>query len=226
MAGIFQLKRAAEKLAEKHADRRLYPDKGAGERLREKLTQGGADTATASRAVDAAEPTLMDDAQQFHDAVADVKGRHTYGDAVELKSPEDYVDTKKFLSGDSKSGFAIKPDGDLVSVFSDEAERGRLAFIMEAANRWGAKKLDAFDIPSSRGGLPEMYGEYGYYPTDDPWPWNEQFAPEKWNRELLGEPPVQLMGRTERSASRFEPQYSEPEFGLRRPGPLRGKEFR
>ena len=53
---------------------------------------------------------------------------------------------RTFLSPDGESGFAIKPDGDLVSVFSTkEAPPGRGAQMTLLATQEGARKLDAFD---------------------------------------------------------------------------------
>lgn len=123
------------------------------------------------------------DAAGFHKAIGEAKAKSKFGAAVEQKSPEDYTDTIMFLSDDGKTGYAIKPDGDLVSVFS--TEKGRLPSIMDAATRQGATKLDAFDtgqIPGVDKGLTERYGEYGF---EEKWrnQWEDKYKPEDWNPE-------------------------------------------
>jgi hypothetical protein len=63
------------------------------------------------------------DPAAFHAAIGQAK-QGKFGPAVEQKSLEDYSgDMMMFLSEDGKSGFAVKPDGDLVSVFSTEKGR-------------------------------------------------------------------------------------------------------
>lgn len=62
---------------------------------------------------------------------------------------------RTFLSPGGKSGFAIKPDGDLINVFS--SEKGRGGQLMRDAVEAGPKKLDAFD-----GYLPKLYKKYGF----------------------------------------------------------------
>ncbi len=51
---------------------------------------------------------------------------------------EDYVakKTKLFLSQDLQSGFGVNPDGELISVFALEKQRGRL-LVAEARNQGG-----------------------------------------------------------------------------------------
>lgn len=74
---------------------------------------------------------------------------------VHQYEPHEYQNMKTFLHPDKKSGFAVKPDGDIVSVFS--TEKGRGDEIVQHAKREGGKKLDAFD-----GYLPKLYGKHGF----------------------------------------------------------------
>ena len=76
--------------------------------------------------------------------------------AVHLYKPNEYAGMKTYLSADQKSGYAVKPDGDLVSVFSTEPGRGNQ--IVSEAKDNGATKLDAFDV----GPLKELYGRHGF----------------------------------------------------------------
>jgi hypothetical protein len=129
-------------------------------------------------------------AQKFADTIQQSKDESPHGAAVYVYPVEDYQGMKLFLSDSGKSGFAVKPDGDIVSVFSMEKGSGRS--IMEAAISAGGKKLDAFDTV-----LPEFYGTHGFVEAARI-PWNDEFAPEGWNKESFkefnnGEPDVVMM---------------------------------
>ena len=62
---------------------------------------------------------------------------------------------KTFLHPDKKSGFAVKPDGDIVSLFS--TQKGRGDKLAQHAKKSGGSKLDAFD-----GYLPKLYAKHGF----------------------------------------------------------------
>lgn len=72
--------------------------------------------------------------------------------------------TRYFLTDDLGSGFAIRPDGELVFVFS--TVRGRGANIVSTAVKRGADRLDCFE-----GYLTELYARHGFveYDRDDNW---------------------------------------------------------
>ena len=88
----------------------------------------------------------------------------------------DYTDMKVVLSDDNLSGFAIKPDGDLVSVFSAAFGQGRSKELLTQAISLGAKKLDCFD---ESGKLPSLYGSFGFQEVRRE-SWNPEYAPENW----------------------------------------------
>lgn len=97
------------------------------------------------------------DAKEFYKVLKNAQKSSTkIKDSVHLYKPEDYKGMKTFLSPDKKSGFAVKEDGDLVSVFS--TEKGRGDDIVKHAKEVGASKLDAFD----NGYLKEFYGKHGF----------------------------------------------------------------
>lgn len=75
----------------------------------------------------------------FKNAIAKAKqSLGGYGASVELK--DDYTDINLYLSEDGESGFGIKPNGDIVSVFSNnKAEGGRSHYMLEM----GQPKADA-----------------------------------------------------------------------------------
>lgn len=68
--------------------------------------------------------------------------------------PTDKVDY--YLSGDRKSGYGVKHDGELIGVFSLVPGRGE-RLIGEAVALDGARKLDCFD-----GFLPDYYKQFGF----------------------------------------------------------------
>ena len=111
------------------------------------------------------------------------------GAQVEIKSTED-LSTYRLFRTESGSGFAIKPDGDVVAVFASPNEPAKGSFAMlQAAAQAGGTKLDAFDTF-----LPEIYEAAGFRPVAR-LPWNDEFAPPNWDKAAFakynkGEPDV------------------------------------
>ena len=104
--------------------------------------------------------------------------------------PEEYKQMKLFTAENGKSGFALKPDGDIVSVFS--AEKGSTTGLMNLAIQNGGKKLDCFDTF-----LPKIYKKFGFVEVDRV-KWNEEYKPTNWDKEFFkqynnGEPDVVYM---------------------------------
>ena len=114
---------------------------------------------------------------------------HRLGAQVEIKSSEDLASYKLFRT-ESGSGFAIKPDGDIVAVFASPSEPKSGSYSMlQAAVQAGGKKLDAFDTY-----LPYIYELVGFRPVAR-LPWNDEFAPPGWDKNAFskynnGEPDV------------------------------------
>lgn len=128
----------------------------------------------------------------FHQAITRAKGMGKHGAAVYVYPKEDYTDMKLFTTPDGSAGFAIKPDGDLVSVFSDGSEKWVTPSLMTLAVQQGARKLDAFDTQ-----LMAIYTEAGFKPVAR-MKWNEEYMPEGWDKETFatfnkGEPDVVAM---------------------------------
>lgn len=145
-------------------------------------------------------------AQKFADALRQSKDQSKFGAAVYVYSTEKYQDMKLFLSESGQSGFALKPDGDIVSVFSMDKGSGRS--IMEVAIAAGGKKLDAFDTI-----LPEFYGTHGFVEAARI-PWNDKIAKETmpdWNKETFkkynnGEPDIVMMVLDPKFEGEYEPR--------------------
>ena len=140
-------------------------------------------------------------AERFHSAISDNKSASKFGAAVAVYSVEDYKEMRLFLSEDGNSGVAIKPDGDIVSVFSSG---GAGRSLMELAVSAGGKKLDAFDTV-----LPHFYAPHGFVVASR-MDWNEEFKPEGWNKETFsefngGSPDVVFMSRDDSFTGKYNP---------------------
>ena len=95
------------------------------------------------------------------------------GASVELK--DDYTDINLYLSEDGESGFGIKPNGDIVSVFSSKKVKGRAHHLLEMAiYEGGGRQLDCFDIY-----LTKIYEVHGFKPVAK-MKWNDEYIPEGW----------------------------------------------
>ena len=128
----------------------------------------------------------------FKNAIAKAKqSLGGYGASVELK--DDYTDINLYLSEDGESGFGIKPNGDIVSVFSSKKVKGRAHHLLEmAVYEGGGRQLDCFDIY-----LTKIYETHGFKPVAK-MKWNDEYIPEGWNKDNFkdynnGEPDVVFM---------------------------------
>lgn len=110
---------------------------------------------------------------------------------VEIKTPDELAEARLFRT-ESGSGFAIKPDGDIVAVFASKNEPSGGGYSMlQAAVQAGGRKLDAFDTY-----LPAIYETAGFRPVARV-RWNDEYAPPNWNKADFadfnnGEPDVIL----------------------------------
>jgi hypothetical protein len=132
----------------------------------------------------------LQNAQRFSDAITDSKqASGDMGAAVFVYPVEDYQGMRLFLAEDGLSGVAVKPDGDIVSVFS---QGGAGRSVMELAVAAGGTKLDAFETI-----LPEFYAAHGFVAASR-LPWDDTQSPDGWNKEAFadfnnGEPNVVFM---------------------------------
>lgn len=91
--------------------------------------------------------------QLFHDMFEVVRYYTQNGELVDLH--DDYSDVKCFLTEDGTAGFAIEPDGNLVSLFNLGTTKGFLSAIKDLARAEGANHLDAY--VSSKENLQRIY---------------------------------------------------------------------
>ena len=111
---------------------------------------------------------------------------------VSSYNPKEYkaMNCKIFIAEDEKSGFAVKPDGELISVFS--TVRGRGEAILAYAVQAGAKKLDCYKDESAH--LVNLYSKFGFRVVES-MKWDDQYAPKTWNYTVYGRPDVVIMAR-------------------------------
>jgi len=133
---------------------------------------------------------------------------------------DDYKNFKTFLSNDGKSGYALKPDGELISVFSLEKGRGS-DLVKDAVVNKGATKLDAFDINNK---LPNLYGKY--MDETSRLKFADEYAPKDWDYSKFGRPDVVTMninpdklkstelpsGIFSKLKSKLNPKYKETKY--------------
>ena len=135
------------------------------------------------------ETQAAETATQYNADMTNAMSGHTFGAQVEIKLPEELADARLFRT-ENGSGFAIKPDGDIVAVFQSGNETGRIGYsMMQAAIAAGGKKLDAFDTF-----LSGIYETAGFKPVARLL-WNDKFAPDNWDKNTFkafnnGEPDV------------------------------------
>ena len=148
----------------------------------------------------------------FKNAIAKAKqSLGDYGASVELK--DDYTDINLYLSEDGESGFGIKPNGDIVSVFSNnKAEGGRSHYMLEMATAEGGRQLDCFDIY-----LTKIYEAHGFKPVAK-MKWNDEYIPEGWNKENFkdynnGEPDVVFMAYDPNNDIEKKKKEAEEKYG-------------
>ena len=91
--------------------------------------------------------------QLFHDFFEVVRHYTENGELVDLH--EDYSNCKCYLNEDGTCGFAIEPDGNLISVFNLGLQRGFLSAIKDFVITEGATHLDAYN--SDKQPLKEIY---------------------------------------------------------------------
>lgn len=81
-----------------------------------------------------------------------------------------------YLVKGHQAGFAIKPDGDIVSVHNNSELRSLGELFLKKAISSGGSKLDHFD-----GFLSGLYRKFGFTDVYEVYQWDEQYKPEKWS---------------------------------------------
>ena len=127
--------------------------------------------------------------QRFTDLITAFKKINKHGSSVYVYSVAEYAQMRRFVTEDGLAGFAIKPNGDMVSAFSGN-KSARAILELGVAN--GGIMLDAFDTV-----LPAIYSAHGFKAVARV-AWNDKFTPEGWDKKTYdqfnkGEPDVVYM---------------------------------
>jgi hypothetical protein len=125
------------------------------------------------------DPGTETSAGAFRAAITAVKTHpeQKYGAAVYVYDQADYQKMRLFVTEDGTSGFALKDDGDIVSVFSMGG--GHAWYLVDLAVAQGGWKADSFDTI-----LPHLYAPHGLRAVAR-MPWNEALKPEDWKYETF-----------------------------------------
>ena len=101
-------------------------------------------------------------AQKFHKAVSQArKASQLAADNITDYSISWYRTMRVYLHDNGNAGYAIKPNGELVSVFNNSSTKGLGSQIVKHAIGNGATHLDCFD-----GFLVELYSKHGFTEVD------------------------------------------------------------
>lgn len=174
-------------------------------------------------------PQDIENGNSFYNAISQAKADlGDLGASVHTYTPEEYSQMKMFLSEDGLSGVAVKPDGDIVSVFVNPNAKaanyigkggGRGHALVELAKQNGGTKLDAFDTY-----LPDFYKKHGFEETGRD-VWNEQYKPEGWNKDFYkqynnGEPDVVYMQLKQASPDDIGASIAKGDINLKEEGSI------
>jgi hypothetical protein len=151
------------------------------------------------------------DADAFEAQMQGLKKNNDYAASVFVYEPEEYREMRLFSTEDGTAGFALKPSGDIVSVYvyGNSPHKKATASMLAQAVELGGDRLDAYDTV-----LPKIYAEAGFKPISRV-TWNDAFAPEGWDKKTYakfneGEPDVVAMAYDpDRLGSKYDPTEGE-----------------
>lgn len=97
---------------------------------------------------------------------------------------DDFKEMTTYKVNGYNVGFAIKDDGDIVSVHNNSGIGNISEPLLRMAIKYGGTKLDHFD-----GRLSNIYEPLGFKEYDR-YKWDDQYAPKNWDYEKYGKPDV------------------------------------
>lgn len=138
-------------------------------------------------------------AETFDEAIgkarAKIKNGRPVGLTVFQYPLDEYKTMRTFLSDDGLTGYAIKADGDFVSLFNVGAKGAGEQALLDGIWVNGALKLDAFAQVSDqypKGFLTTKYKDFGFQEVTRS-KWNREYAPDGWDEAIDGTPDVVYM---------------------------------
>lgn len=136
--------------------------------------------------------------EKFRESVKPFVETHGLSDYTK----EDYTQMKVALTSDGKTGYAIKPNGELISVHNKGEKGAGKGAVIDAIEN-GATKLDAYD-----GKLVKYYKQFGFEEVRRE-KWNDQYAPKEWDYEKYGKPDVVYMELNPKKYAEYISRESE-----------------
>ena len=132
------------------------------------------------------EELAPNEAHVFYNRISAAKKASPKGAAVDIHKRSDYKGMRMFLTRDGSAGYAVKPTGELTSVFKhpDSPHEDVAARAAEHATLMaGATHFSAFDP------LPGMYQKGGGRAHGRS-PWMDEYKPSAWRVSKMGRPDV------------------------------------
>tara|TARA_Y100000034_G_scaffold81684_1_gene97912 strand:+ start:185 stop:931 length:747 start_codon:yes stop_codon:yes gene_type:complete len=93
---------------------------------------------------------------------------------------EELRDMHLYLVKGHNAGFAIKTDGDIVSVHNNSSLKGLANKFLSEAKQGGGSKLDHFD-----GFLSGLYRKHGFTDVSEVYQWDEDYKPKDWTYDSI-----------------------------------------
>jgi hypothetical protein len=97
------------------------------------------------------------------------------GEFLSDYTEDDYGKMTTYKVSGYNAGFAIKPDGDIVSLYNNSGSSGIGGELLKAAVKHGGNKMDHFD-----GFLTGLYSKNGFVEVSRE-QWNDEYAPKGWS---------------------------------------------
>lgn len=113
--------------------------------------------------------------QEFRTAISEAKRQNPNGWMVDVHEEADYANDRLILTEDGKSGIAVTPDGDIVSLFSGVNGDHRMEKLIPMAIAAGGRKLDCY-VVTGKNSLADLYSRFGFKVVNKI-PFNEEYAP-------------------------------------------------
>lgn len=158
---------------------RRHPDDPRARRLGNTFTPDGRFKAALAASGYAAPvihqlPSLPESAADFAKRINASRAANKWFASVFVYPTNQYRGMRLFLTESGDSGFALKPDGDIVSVFSAGGS-GNIHSLIALAVQLGGTKLDCFDTI-----LPDLYSVNGFKVVQR-FPWDDSQKPDGWD---------------------------------------------
>lgn len=162
---------------------------GFSERDLDEIAQAGKYQIIDDSVVEINDPAL------FAELISASKINNKWSASVYVYEADEYANMRLFTTKDGLAGIALKPDGEIVSLYSHGEGKNRAMQLMQVAINEGGLRCDCFNTI-----LPIAYSKMRFKPIART-KWNNEYAPQDWDKETYnkyqeGEPDVVFMAYT------------------------------